>query len=407
MQKRSEYNLSKKKQKKRIFIRSMICICLFFILVSTYITLNKWSRHGVNDSEKQFVENSNLEDILSEMKKSSKFSTGIVDKNFIDYYLNKIHFNGTALVVKDGKIVVNKGYGFANQEENIKNNPNTVFYIGSITKSFVATSIMQLAEEGKINVQDPLSKYLPTFPHAKQIRLIHLLTHTSGIPRRNESGGKLSRDELMKSISQSARHLTSLPGTKWNYSDSNYSVLGYVVEKASGVPLHQYIKEHIFKVAGMKNSGFGKALKKETFPSIGYKKVWGLTYTPRMIEFSQIFGCGDIYTTAYDLYKFDHALVNGKLVSQKSYHQIFTPHNRANYGFGWYINRKGWYSGSGNNSNHGVIPGWNSANSFSKNENMYVVLLSNIQNNNKSIGKVNKEIYTFLIDVPKKIIGKS
>lgn len=115
-------------------------------------------------------------------------------------------------------------------------------------------------------------------------------------------------------------------------------------------------------------------------------------YTPDIPDFSQLFGCGDIYTTAPDLYKFDHALASGKLVSQESYQQIFTPF-KATYGFGWYVD-------PGSVSSHGVLPGWNGLNSYGKNGKVYVVLLSNIQNNIKSFGIVNNTIYTKLANDP-------
>lgn len=314
----------------------------------------------------------------------------------IDRYLTNLHFNGTAFIVKDGRVILNKGYGLANRAQDIHNNPNTVYYIGSITKSIVATAFLQLQQAGKVSVNEPLSNYLPNFPHAIDIKLYHLLTHTSGIPVRNEFGGKVSKEGLMASIGQSAKHLTSKPGAKWGYSDANYAILGYIVEKASGMPLHEYIQKHIFDVAGMKHSGFGLDLKKEEYPSTGYKIKMGVIYSPKDPDFSQVYGCGDIYSTAYDLYRFDKALESGKLISRVSYQQMFTPHNIANYGYGWYINRKGWSVKPGSYSSHGVLPGWNGFNSYSKGGRTYVVLLSNFQNNLKSYASISERIYTQL-----------
>lgn len=392
MQKGSRFEIRHKTRKKSI-VRLPVFICMVLILSIGYLAYHQSSDQTLHRTESKD----------SKMASSGKVAipintggVGIEHNKEIDRYLTKLHFNGTAVIVKDGMVILNKGYGLANRAQEIKNNPGTVYYIGSITKSIVATAFLQLQQAGKVSVNEPLSDYLPNFPHAREIKLFHLLTHTSGIPVRNEFGGKVSKEGLMESIGQTAEHLKSRPGTKWGYSDANYAILGYVVEQASGVPLHEYIQKHIFDVAGMKSSGFGLNLKNEEYPSTGYKIKMGAIYTPKDPDFSQVYGCGDIYTTAYDLYKFDKALESGKLISRASYHQMFTPHNIANYGYGWYINRKGWTVKPGNYSSHGVLPGWNGFNSYSKGGRTYVVLLSNLQNNFKSYATISKRIYTQL-----------
>ncbi|GIN84940.1 penicillin-binding protein [Heyndrickxia sporothermodurans] len=387
MQKREDY-LKKKRQKKRKAFHIITYISLIFSSAFLFLAFHYFFDEKPKEEASLFRKNLKFQTNNS----SARPLTMKEGKHTIDKYLKKIGFNGTAVVVKDGTILLNKGYGFSNLTKNSYNHSSTVFYIGSITKSFVSTAIMQLQEQGRLNVNNPLSMYIPFFPHAEEITLNELLTHTSGIPRREETSEKLTKQQLINKIASSAKYLTSTPGTKWGYSDSNYSILGYIVEKVSGMPLHEYIKKNIFQVAGMKHSGFGNALLRDKNTSSGYKKVWGVYYSPGMPDFSQVFGCGDIYTTAYDLYKFDHALATGKLVTKESYKQIFTPH-QSNYGYGWYINRKGWSVKPGIYSNHGVLPGWNSVNSFSPEGKTYVILLSNIQNKIKNIGKVNKKIY--------------
>jgi teichoic acid D-alanine hydrolase len=393
MQKGPRYEIRHKGQKKRL-IPVPAFICTILIVAIAYLTYHQLSGQPLKKTEDLNLNNAEPGQVLNQ---ANNPDDGIENNKKIERYLNKIQFNGTAVIVKNGKVILNKGYGLANRVRQINNSPNTVYYIGSITKSVVATAFMQLQENGKVSGNEPLSNFLPSFPHAREIKLNNLLTHTSGIPVRNEFGGKLSKEALMKNIGITAQNLTSQPGTKWGYSDANYAILGYVVEKVSGIPLHVYIKEHIFKVAGMVHSGFGTDLKKEKYPSTGYKVKLGITYTPQLPDFSQVYGCGDIYMTSYDLYKFDKALESGKLVSKESYKQILTPH-KAHYGFGWYINRKGWYVKPGNYSSHGVLPGWNGFNSYSKDGRVYVVLLSNLQNNIKSYASVSKELYMQLAD---------
>ncbi|AWC59708.1 serine hydrolase domain-containing protein [Bacillus cytotoxicus] len=304
----------------------------------------------------------------------------------LDQYLQSKGFSGTAVVVKNGKVLLNKGYGLANQEKKIPNNSETTFYIGSISKAFVATAIMQLKDQNKLQTEDIVTKYIPGFPHGEGLKLSHLLTHTSGIPEYEAGSEDISHEELLKRIGEQKR--LANPGGKWEYSDSNYSILAYIVEKVSGQPLEEYIKQHIFDVIGMKNSGFGRALEQTRYPSTGYKIVNNNMTTPAIPSMSQLYGCGDIYTSAYDLYLFNEGLFSGKLISEESYNEMFTP-VRKNYGFGWYVN-------PGSYSNHGVMPGWNCLNGFSKSGNIHVVLLSNIQNNIKSFGKVNNDMYTML-----------
>ena len=108
------------------------------------------------------------------------------------------------------------------------------------------------------------------------------------------------------------------PGEKWKYSDSNYSILAYIAEKVSGQPLEEYIKQHVFATAGMKHSGFGRELEQTRFPSTGYKIVNNNMTTPNIPSMSQLYGCGDIYTSAHDLYLFNEALFSGKLISKKA-----------------------------------------------------------------------------------------
>jgi CubicO group peptidase (beta-lactamase class C family) len=304
----------------------------------------------------------------------------------IDQYLKSLNFNGSALVVKNGTVLINKGYGYADMESKRDNNSATVFYIGSITKVFISTAVMQLQEKGLLNIHDPLAKYIPDFPNANKITLYHLLTHTSGIPEHTETTKPISHDDLIKKIAQG--RLKFPPGTTWNYSDSNYSILAYIIEKLTNEPLDMYVKTNIFAKAGLKQTGFGTAFDKEPYQAKGYKIKNNQMISPKLPDMSELFGCGDIYTTPYNMYLFDKALYNGKLISPESLKQFFTPF-KHNYALGLYRD-------PGSYSDHGVLPGWNVLNSFSRNGNVFVVLFSNVQNGVKSLGVVNNHIYMLL-----------
>ncbi|MGG2093861.1 serine hydrolase domain-containing protein [Bacillus sp. S13(2024)] len=375
-----------------VYIKRTIILSLLFTLI--YWGYTKITSHNKEKETLQAVKEVKKEDVeknpnpnLSPKELPVEQPTHDINNNAqLDEYLKSKNFNGTAVVIKNGKVLLNKGYGLANQDKKVANNSETSYYIGSITKAFVATSIMQLKEQHKLNTEDTVAKYIPDFPRGREIKLVHLLTHTSGIPEYPEGAEDITHDELIKRIGH--QKLAFPPGSNWKYSDSNYSVLAYIVEKVSGESLQDYIQKHIFDVAGMNHSGFGDNFQQEKYPSTGYKIVDNKMTTSALPSMSQLFGCGDIYMTSYDLYLFDQALFTGKLISNESYHQMFTA-VKKDYGFGWYVD-------PGSYSNHGVMPGWNCLNSFSKNGSEYVVLLSNIQNNIKSFGVLSNDIYTMI-----------
>ncbi len=123
----------------------------------------------------------------------------------LDQYLQNAGFSGTAVIVKNGKVLLNKGYGMANKEKQVPNNSETTFYIGSISKAFVATAIMQLKDQNKLQVEDTVAKYIPDFPQGNSIQLKHLLTHTSGIPEYEQGTEDISHEELIKRIGNQKR----------------------------------------------------------------------------------------------------------------------------------------------------------------------------------------------------------
>ncbi|WP_162921707.1 serine hydrolase [Listeria costaricensis] len=311
----------------------------------------------------------------------------IVQNQKIDQYLQQIGFSGTAMVVREGNIIIDKGYGQANREQHIENRTDTGYYIGSAQKAFIATAILQLEEAGKLNVDDPVSRFLPDFPNGQNIKLRNLLTHTSGIVGHTEGQGAITPEELVKDIEKQG--IKQQPG-KWNYLDSNYTVLAYLVEKISGMQLSDYIQTHIFDPCGMKGAGFYQTFNQQKYPSTGYYVAKDGTYgTPSLPDLSQLFGVGNMYMRAIDMYLFDKGLAERKLINEDSYQKMFTKGSSSGYGFGFYVD-------PGSYNNHGVLNGWNVSNSFSHSGKTFVVLLSNVQNNIPSFGKVNNEIYQLL-----------
>src|SRR5450432_2236055 len=163
----------------------------------------------------------------------------------INAYAKLYRFNGSALVAKNGTILLNKGYGYRNAADKVLNSEQTIFQLGSITKQFTSAVILKLQEEKKLSVSDKVSKYFPQYPKGDSITIEQLLTHTSGVYNytndqnfmANEMTKPASREKIMALFKD--KPLDFPPGTGWNYSNSGYSLLGYIIEIATGKPYEQ------------------------------------------------------------------------------------------------------------------------------------------------------------------------
>jgi CubicO group peptidase (beta-lactamase class C family) len=326
-------------------------------------------------------------------RQSSKKEKMVVDHNpqktiqeMISRFLVTNQINGSVAVLQSSKVIFNKGLGYANIENKTLNKPTTTFPIGSITKTFVATSIMQLQEQGKLNINDPVTKFIAHFPNGNKIKLIHLLTHTSGIQPPIWQKGDTTPVSLVREIKK--RPIRFPAGTKWDYKDANYMVLGYIVEKVTGIPLHEYIQKNIFDKVYMKDSGFITPKFLAPYTSIGYTKEGLLLHSTNTFNTYLLYGCGDIYMTAYDLCLYDEALMNGKLVSPKSLKMIRTPGSTSNYGLGLYTYSHAAFS-------RGVLGGWESLHVY-YNDQTSIVLLLNIRNKGTDIYKIAADIHRLL-----------
>ncbi|MBC6296242.1 beta-lactamase family protein [Listeria sp. FSL L7-1517] len=379
----------KRKKRKNI----IIVLCAMFILFVT----TSWIIVEIQAKNQQAVTKSKPVQKSAALKPTKPFkpkpvkekpTETTVNNQEIDNYLQQIGFSGSVLIVRDGKTIVQKGYLDANRETKQPNTPDTLYYIGSSQKAIIATAILQLEEQGKISTDDPISKYLPNFPNGNQIYIKNFLNHTSGIVGHQEKIGTITPEKLIEDIEKQG--IESNTGA-WNYSDSNYAVLAYLVEILSGKSLKSYLKEKIFEPSGMKNTGFNqKDVKKGENDSTGYYINKDGSYRkPELVDLSQMYGSGDICMTAQDLYLFDKALMDKKLISETSLKKMFTSGSTSGYGMGFYVD-------PGSYNSHGVLSGWNVSNSMSHTGRTYVILFSNIQNNIASFGKVNNHIYNLL-----------
>lgn len=261
----------------------------------------------------------------------------------VDQYLEKEKFNGSVLVSKGNDIYVSKGYGLADKEKNIPNESDTIFMIGSLTKSFTAIAILQLYEAGELDLHDTIDKY---FPNEYGITIHHLLTHTSGLDRDPNLdipnfNGVINKDVIYQGVQMMKDEpLKANPGESFIYSNTGYVILGGIIEAVSGLSYSDYIKKHIADPLEMKDTGYNidnrpianKAKKIDSSPETPYPHL--------------IFSGGGIHSTVEDLYKYDRAIRNNTLISQESKELMLTPF-KGGHGYGWKVkgSNEYWHDG--------------------------------------------------------------
>ena len=170
---------------------------------------------------------------------------------YINSYVKMNQFSGSLLIAQNDQIIINKGYGMANWDYEIPNNPQTKFRIASLTKQFTAMAILMLEEKGLLDLNDPLTKYISDYPNGNKIKILHLLTHTSGIPDHtelpdfNQERRVYPYDVIKTIVTFKNKPLEFTPGEKFKYSNSGYILLGYIIEMITNMSYEQYIDKYI------------------------------------------------------------------------------------------------------------------------------------------------------------------
>lgn len=271
-----------------------------------------------------------------------------VEEKAVEYLTKstKGESHGVALLLaRDGKIIFQRGFGFADVEKKISVTPTTKFRIGSVTKQFTATAMLKLAEEKKLTLDDPLAKYFPDIPHAGEIKLHQLLTHVSGIRSFTDRVDFLQK--VIKPIEPSAL-IASMkddkpdfePGKGFHYNNSAYFLAGEIVAKVSGISFAAYLEETFFKPLGMKNTGIYKNESPPAEAAKGYSVVDGKPQPALEWDMSWAGGAGALYSTVEDLFLWSEALHGGKILNADSYKRLTTPVvlpkgvDGMSYGFG-------------------------------------------------------------------------
>lgn len=252
-------------------------------------------------------------------------------------------FSGAVLIAQHGNVLLSQGYGMADREKNIPNTAQTRFRIGSLTKQFTAMAILILESQGKLNVQDSICDYIADCPTAwEAITIHHLLTHTAGIT--NFTG----LPDYMRSRATPSAPLETIarfkdlpldfqPGEKWNYSNSGYVVLGYIIEQVAGQSYENFLQASIFTPLDLGDTGYDH---NSDGLAVGYNDQ-DSSLPADFIDMSIPYAAGALYSTVEDLYKWGQSLYTEQLVTQPYLDRMFAPHvflpnSQVNaYGYGW------------------------------------------------------------------------
>ena len=292
---------------------------------------------------------------------------------------------GTALVSKKGEIIYHKAFGMANVELNVPMKVDHVFRIGSVTKQFTAVAILQLMEAGKLSLTDEITKFIPDYPtHGHHITVEHLLTHTSGIKSYTgmeafDTKSKLDMEpeELIDFFKN--QPMDFAPGENYRYNNSGFFLLGYIIEKVSGMSYPEYVEENLFKKLGMKNSYFGDNNRIIPNRATGYARQDGKLVNSDYLSMKLPYAAGSLRSTVEDLLIWNKAIFSYQVVSKESLKKAWTSYILNNgkptgYGYGWSL---GNIQGSPVIEHGGGINGFLSYAMYLPEEEVFVAVLSN------------------------------
>jgi D-alanyl-D-alanine carboxypeptidase len=262
----------------------------------------------------------------------------------------RLHVPGAAVMaIADGRVLFVKAYGDRDLKQSLPVKTDTLFEIGSITKQFTAACILQLRDQGKLKLDDTLSVYLPDAPHAKEVTLRNLLTHTSGLhdyfDMQDAEFDELAARpiEYRDLIARVAPlPLDFSPGSKWSYSNTGYLLLGHIIEAISGEPYKDYLQHHILRPLHMNHTFTTADEHRLKDMAVGYRYRQGKLEVAPFLDPTWGLSAGFLLSNLDDLSRWDRALRNGTIVSEASYREMSTAFmttksGSADYGFGLFI----------------------------------------------------------------------
>lgn len=312
----------------------------------------------------------------------------------IDVLLKDNNFQGTVLIASKNTIIFHQAYGFADLQHSIPNTTQTIYRLGSITKTFTAVSILQLQEQGLLCVHDPISKYIPDYPNGSRITVHHLLNHTSGIASITDLS---DLEHIQKTGTQpldTMKYVQGIPlqfnpGTECKYSDSGYILLGAVIEAVAKMPYESFIQNKIIGPLRLTSTHFERQNKIIPHKATGYKvSSQGDLEHAGYIDMAFPHAAGSLVSSAADLHTFFSALINHTLISPSSVSsmtkiQASSQEHGIAYGYGLMI-------GAQNQGleeilfpvlgHSGTIDGFRSAAFFYPEQDLMIIILSNVEN---------------------------
>jgi len=286
--------------------------------------------------------------------------------------LHQLHeFNGNILLVKNGVMLYEKSIGFTDSTSNHRLTLSSAFNLASISKTFTSSLILMYVQEGKLKIDDQVQQYLPEFPY-KDITIRHLLNHTHGmieyfdwINDTLKINDTIGNDQLLTLLSKYKPALNSVPGEKFNYCNTGYAILSEVLETISGMPYAALLKSKITNPLKLENT-YVQTVKMPNSPK---NRVYGMKFKDGrwnafdLTPLDEFVGDGNIYSTVYDLQKWDQALRDGKVLKPEILQEAYTPavvieKPKMVYGLGWIINepvKKVSHSGSWNGFKNNIV----------------------------------------------------
>jgi len=292
---------------------------------------------------------------------------------------------GAVIVTRKGETVFRKGYGLADMELKVPIQPDMVFRLGSVTKQFTATAILMLEEQGKLSINDPVTKFLPEYPtNGQTISVEHLLTHTSGIKSYTSMPEWLSKwrtDMSLGSLIDMFKDQPAdfKPDERWLYNNSGYILLGGIIEKASGESYEDFIEKKIFEPLGMKDSYYDRTEQVIPKRVKGYQRGANGFHNAPYMSMTQPYAAGSLASTVDDLAIWDTALWSNRLIKKETLAKAHTPHRLADgrstaYGYGWSL---GDYEGHRTVEHGGGIHGFATYTLSMPDDGVFVAILTN------------------------------
>jgi CubicO group peptidase (beta-lactamase class C family) len=325
-----------------------------------------------------------------------------IDSLILKKFSDKNGPGGTFMVAHQGKAVYQKAFGKANLELGVDMTPENVFQLGSMTKQFTAIAVLILEEQGKLNIDDPISKYIPDYPGGNKITLHHLLTHTSGIKdfTKIKSLPDIAQKEMTPKMMVDFfknEPVDFAPGEKFEYNNSGYVLLGYIIEQVSKETYEDFVKKNIFDKAGMDQSRYASDRQVVAKRAYGYhKKAYGYV-NKTIIDFSVPFSSGSLMSTTADMLKWQNTLNRNLLLGKAETSKAFRKYKlnsgeEFSYGYGWHIKD---VNGTPSREHGGSIFGFKTMGVYIPEKDIYVVGFSNCDCNSPT--QLIKDIAALLI----------